>query len=85
MLQDYSIFSMQMCIFVTWHDDQIYIRYRKFNDFVRLILSFDYFSDFEASFIRLLDKLTNGSNIVVNETGKYRIQLSFCGFQPQMK
>ncbi|WAR22888.1 RCL1-like protein [Mya arenaria] len=26
-------------------------------------------SDFEASFIRLLDKLTNGSNIVVNETG----------------
>ncbi|XP_022317975.2 RNA 3'-terminal phosphate cyclase-like protein [Crassostrea virginica] len=25
--------------------------------------------DFEASFIRLLDKLTNGSNIIVNETG----------------
>lgn len=80
MLQDYSIFSMQMCIFVTWHDDQVYIRYRTFNDFVRLILSFDYFSDFEASFIRLLDKLTNGSNIVVNETGKYRIQLSFLRF-----
>lgn len=36
-------------------------------------------SDFEASFIRLLDKLTNGSNIVVNETGKHRISLSFCG------
>ena len=26
--------------------------------------------DFEASFIRLLDKLTNGSRIEVNETGK---------------
>merc|ERR1712198_510248 len=25
--------------------------------------------DFEASFIRLLDKITNGSNIEVNETG----------------
>ncbi|XP_061182618.1 RNA 3'-terminal phosphate cyclase-like protein [Saccostrea echinata] len=25
--------------------------------------------DFEASFIRLIDKLTNGSNIIVNETG----------------
>ena len=25
--------------------------------------------DFEASFIRLLDKLTNGSRIEVNETG----------------
>lgn len=36
-------------------------------------------TDFEASFIRLLDKLTNGSNIVVNETGKHRVSLSFCG------
>ena len=26
-------------------------------------------SDFEASFIRLLDKITNGSTIEVNETG----------------
>lgn len=26
MLQDYSYFSMQMCIFVTRHDDQIYVR-----------------------------------------------------------
>lgn len=26
--------------------------------------------DFEASFIRLLDKLTNGSRIEINETGK---------------
>lgn len=81
MSQDYSIFSMLYLLL----DDQICIRLRIFNDFVWLILSFDYFSDFEASFIRLLDKLTNGSNIVVNETGKYRIQLSFCGFQPQMK
>lgn len=28
------------------------------------------FTDFEASFIRLLDKVTNGSKIVVSETGK---------------
>lgn len=28
------------------------------------------FPDFEAGVIRLLDKVTNGSNIVVNETGK---------------
>lgn len=44
----------------------------------RLMILYDLFfhliiSDFEASFIRLLDKLTNGSNIVVNETGEYRI------------
>ena len=31
------------------------------------------FLDFEASFIRFLDKLTNGSKIVVNETGRYII------------
>lgn len=29
-----------------------------------------FLKDFEASFIRLLDKLTNGSRIEVNETGK---------------
>lgn len=77
-------FSRCKCVYLLL-DDRICIRLRIFNDFVWLILSFDYFSDFEASFIRLLDKLTNGSNIVVNETGKYKIQLSFCGFQPQMK
>jgi hypothetical protein len=27
--------------------------------------------DFEAGFIRLLDKLTNGSKVEVNETGAY--------------
>ncbi len=27
-------------------------------------------AEFEAGFIRLLDKLTNGSRIEVNETGK---------------
>lgn len=27
-------------------------------------------TDFEASFIRLLDKLTNGSRIEINQTGK---------------
>jgi hypothetical protein len=27
--------------------------------------------DFEAGFIRLLDKLTNGSKVEVNETGLY--------------
>lgn len=34
-------------------------------------LDFFYFStDFEANFIRLMDKLTNGSHIEVNETGR---------------
>ena len=28
-------------------------------------------ADFEASFIRLVNKITNGSIIEVNETGKY--------------
>ena len=32
-----------------------------------------FFTDFEASFIRLLDKLTNGSNIEINEAGRYQI------------
>lgn len=27
--------------------------------------------DFEASFIRLLDKVTNGSRIEINQTGKH--------------
>ena len=31
----------------------------------------DHTVDFEAGFIRLLDKLTNGSKIEVNETGAY--------------
>ena len=35
------------------------------------------FADFEASFIRLVDKITNGSIIEVNETGKrHRVYLS---------
>lgn len=34
-----------------------------------VLINIIHISDFEASFIRLLDKLTNGSNIVVNETG----------------
>ena len=29
------------------------------------------FADFEASFIRLMDKLTNGSRIEINETGPF--------------
>lgn len=29
-----------------------------------------FFTDFEAGLIRLFDKITNGSVIVVNETGK---------------
>ena len=29
------------------------------------------FPEFEAGFIRLLDKLTNGTRIEVNETGEY--------------
>jgi hypothetical protein len=32
---------------------------------------FNHTVDFEAGFIRLLDKLTNGSKIEVNETGMY--------------
>ena len=28
-----------------------------------------FFSDFEANFLRLIDKVTNGSTMVVNETG----------------
>ena len=30
---------------------------------------FYFLIDFEASFIRLIDKLTNGSRIEINETG----------------
>ena len=41
------------------------------NSFLKFCLYFFLESkDFEASFIRLLDKLTNGSRIEVNETGK---------------
>ena len=36
--------------------------------------------DFEASFIRLLDKLTNGSRIEVNETGTVRLVPVHYGF-----
>lgn len=32
-------------------------------------------AEFEAGFIRLLDKLTNGSKIEVNETGAYKLYL----------
>lgn len=32
-------------------------------------------AEFEAGFIRLLDKLTNGSRIEVNETGAYKLYL----------
>ena len=28
-------------------------------------------TDFEANFIRLLDKITNGSRIEINQTGKF--------------
>ena len=34
-----------------------------------LYIYYDLTVDFEAGFIRLLDKLTNGSKIEVNETG----------------
>lgn len=37
-------------------------------------LFFSFTTDFEASFIRLLDKITNGSRIEINQTGK----LLFC-------
>jgi len=30
-------------------------------------------SDFEASFIRLLDKVTNGTRIEINQTGEFHI------------
>jgi len=29
-----------------------------------------FFAEFEASFIRMIDKVTNGSKIVISETGK---------------
>ena len=35
------------------------------------MMYFNHSVDFEAGFIRLLDKLTNGSKIEVNETGEY--------------
>ena len=33
------------------------------------IMKFVFFSEFEASFLRLLDRMTNGSTIEINETG----------------
>ena len=36
-----------------------------------LLIFFFPLTDFEASFIRLLDKLTNGSRIEINQTGKH--------------
>ena len=33
------------------------------------VLSYSPFPDFEASFLRLLDKITNGTLIEINETG----------------
>lgn len=38
--------------------------------FLALTYSFLFSPDFEASFIRLLDKVTNGSKIEINQTGK---------------
>ena len=40
---------------------------------IQVLLNYDnnLFPDYEASFIRLLDKITNGSIIVVSETGMY--------------
>ncbi len=41
------------------------------NSIVAIIIILLYFNtEFEAGFIRLLDKLTNGSRIEVNETGE---------------
>jgi len=41
-----------------------------------LLLFFLEWKDFEASFIRLLDKLTNGSRIEVNETGNTYVAIA---------
>ena len=38
-----------------------------------IYMYYDLTVDFEAGFIRLLDKLTNGSKIEVNETGGYQL------------
>lgn len=46
---------------VTWHEANLFSLF---------------LTDFEASFIRLLDKVTNGSRIEINQTGK----LSFLPF-----
>lgn len=66
------LFFWCKCVYLLF-DDWICIWLRIFNDFVWFIFLFDYFLDFEVSFICFLDKLINGFNIVVNEIGKYRI------------
>ena len=47
-------------------------RRRRRATFISTNLLFYFFPDFEASFIRLLDKVTNGSRIEINQTGKCR-------------
>lgn len=44
----------------------------------RFLFSFFYQTEYEAGFVRLLDRLTNGSRIVVNETGE---KLMFDAYQ----
>lgn len=41
------------------------------NNFLKKINPFSTPTDFEASFIRLIDKVTNGSRIEINQTGNY--------------
>lgn len=65
----------------------LYIKYKNrhlFSYVFACIFFLKLSKDFEASFIRLLDKLTNGSRIEVNETGKTyvtQVSLLFINYQ----